>query len=548
MEIGWGELDYASERFFRNEADLRKLLRECMHARLRPLILLNAHHGHPVPAEIFEARTAAAAPKGVRSVELASTFGVRPNLTGLCDLGDQGIMAEFLVTRIQGQSLTLSKALPRALRSGETLRLATLRYVPFSVRGSAEYEKTMSGWLRYVDMVGELAGSILGSLNGSDQGFDLEIWNELTFGSAFLSLNNYRSAELQQPRPDPGVIWDDIVQRTARHVTANPRRFAGVALSNGFASTIPWTAASLQPARVSAISKHPYPPSKHFPDEEQSGTALGGDGQHTSYVPTYDVFFPEYLATAIQTETLWRDLSTESNPIYETMHGRLARKSDTGAVLPVDVWITEIGVDPTEHGWTEPGRAEWLRQRFCLRAMIFFLGIGAARVYLFTAFGGPHQLLGQEPSSLMSPTLRTLSRANAVISHDHRRDVPVRNLGIEYFPGDATLEVFPGNHHPATPPLRASDCLTVLPFQSSTHRFVLAYYIMTRDIRTKLPPQQMRLRITGLAGISVAVTATDPIGGGSPHLAVLDRSVDGIVLSVMVTDTPCLLILNEAPV
>ena len=52
-----------------------------------------------------------------------------------------------------------------------------------------EFEATLSGWLSYVGTVCKLAASVVGP-----GGFDLEVWNELTFGSQFLNSENYYSA------------------------------------------------------------------------------------------------------------------------------------------------------------------------------------------------------------------------------------------------------------------------------------------------------------------------------------------------------------------
>ena len=69
--------------------------------------------------------------------------------------------------------------------------MMTLKYRPFSVPGSPDYNATMNGWNTYVRNVAKFAAETLGTTQAADKGFDMEIWNELTFGSQFLSINNY---------------------------------------------------------------------------------------------------------------------------------------------------------------------------------------------------------------------------------------------------------------------------------------------------------------------------------------------------------------------
>ena len=59
IEIGWGSLDYNDETKLHNAKDAAARLLACKAAGIRPLILLNGHHGMPCPSIFFE-RTAAA--------------------------------------------------------------------------------------------------------------------------------------------------------------------------------------------------------------------------------------------------------------------------------------------------------------------------------------------------------------------------------------------------------------------------------------------------------------------------------------------------------
>lgn len=546
IEIPWAAVDYATERFLTTEDRLRPLLQACRAAAIRPLVLLNAHHGVPGPMQVAEGRVAADAPRGARAVELHAAGAVHPGRTGLSDLTDY-IAAEVLVTRVEGTRHLLSKPLPRALRAGERVKLATLRYEPFSAPGSPRNQATMAGWLRYLDLVADTVGTMLETRPGEDRGFDLELWNELTFGSRFLSINNY-----YQPRPvayDEDSIWDEIVARSAAHVAAQPRRYAGAAISNGFAATIPWPAASRQPERIVALSKRAYPPLRRYPEDEAGGTALGADARPARFVPAYRSFFPEYGATALQTETLMRDIAAQPNPLHGALHGRMARMID-GRPAPVAVWLTEVGVNPPEFGVDDPRAAERLKAKCCLRAVVFYLGIGVGRVYWFRAFGDTRDYALMPASRPDSPTLplAVLSRALGCIRGPGGARPPgdLRRLEFEIAAGAEGPPVFEGDGGPGSPALRSLDCLALLPFQSAPGRLVVAYYVMTRDIRATMAPEEFRVRIAGIRGPAARLRAFDPMTNRDLPVAALDHAADRLTVGLAAGDTPRLLVIEDA--
>lgn len=81
-------------------------------------------------------------------------------------------------------------------------------------------------WLAYVAAVATEAGSALGG-----QDFDLEVWNELTFGSDFLDVNNYYSPAVDG---GSGSAPDAILGRTVAWLrdpahTTWPRSESGTA-------------------------------------------------------------------------------------------------------------------------------------------------------------------------------------------------------------------------------------------------------------------------------------------------------------------------------
>ena len=130
------------------------------------------------------------------------------------------------------------------------------------------------------------------------------------------------------------AIWSDLAWRnrgTCRGQNTGGR-YQGVAITNGFSNTIPWVAASQQHTQISAISKHPYPRSVTFPkDAQKNAKAVGARRTADGFRAGYAAFFPEYRATAIQTETVLRDITPGPNDIYGLAHGRMARSINGGA-------------------------------------------------------------------------------------------------------------------------------------------------------------------------------------------------------------------------
>ena len=102
-------------------------------------------------------------------------------------------------------------------------------------------------------------------------GFDLELWNELTFGSQFLILPLYYG---QAMLPDSLSVGNALMTNTAAMLTENARQFGGVVLEDGFANENPFAASSLEPPRFGALGKHPYPVAATYPAGQEKVEAM----------------------------------------------------------------------------------------------------------------------------------------------------------------------------------------------------------------------------------------------------------------------------------
>jgi hypothetical protein len=555
VEIGWGNVSYEDETRINGGPQFRAVLQACKRWNVRPMILLNSHHGVPCPVRMFERTATVGAAAGATRIELDDTRDLVVGKSGLSGLTTYWA-AEAMVTAIDGRRVMLSKPLPKAIPAGTKVRMATLKYRPFSVPGSPDYRETIAGWQRYVGAVAAMATDALGTAGGADKGFDVEVWNELTFGTHFLSINNYYRPPLA--KYDERTVRSDLVKATADYLDGHAEAFQGVRLADGFANTIPWPAAGDEPRRVVAIDKHPYAGRKAFPKDEQKGTRLDAQGEKTDFVPNYSMIFPEYYATAIQTETLVRDMGPITNVIYGAKHGRYAR----GAGDPVSMWITEVGVAPNEIGIRDRQAALALKAKTTARYLAFFLNKGVEKLQLFGAVEGDlwlgivqdnfceyarkNRAYPTDDAPYTSPALMVMRRMTGKMREGLDPSLTVtRSLAVESVSDRHNHFQFPGDGTAAHPPLYDREVLAILPYQVNSHKFVIAFYVMTRDVTKDLAPEEFTIELSGLKEASVTVSSYDPIRDRTVPVRVDRRPERGLSLTVTAADYPCLLEIEE---
>jgi hypothetical protein len=553
IEIGWGNVSWDDETKLGNAERLRGLLAACGKWGVRPLILLNAHQGAPCPVRFFDRAVTADAAAGATEVALDDVQGLALGRSGLSNLTDYWA-AEGLITKIDGKTVTLSKPLPKAIKAGTRVPMATLKYRPFSQPGSDDYKETVAAWQRYTATVAAFVTEALGTAGVADRGFDMEIWNELTFGSWFLYVNAYYKPELV--KYDGNSIWGNLVRETAAYVDAHAADFAGVRMSDGFANTIPWPASSAEPARISAISKHPYHGRANYPADEYQGTRLNALGVEDKYVPTYSAAFPEYFATALQTETLIRELAPIPNDVYGTRHDRDARAGN-----PCTVWITEVGYAPNEDGVKERKEALALKAKTTARYLAFMTNKGVDRLTFYAAAGGDlwlglvqdnfleyakrNSTYPADDAPYTSPALRVMGRMAAKMREGLDPALTrTRALTLDALSDTHDHYQFAGDGTAEHPPLYDREVFAFLPFQANARRFVIAYYVMTRDVRKPFAPERFTVTVSGLKGKGARFAAYDPINGAAVPVK---ASVRGgkVELTLRAADYPYLLIVNE---
>ncbi len=594
IEIGWNSISYEHPTKFANETYIHTMLSAMHNHGLRPLILLNANSGGPGPAKNVTLETTAEAPAGARTVTLtpASAAQVVPGKTGFNHLSFAGD-PDVLITSVgAGGVATLSKPLPAALAAGAHAG-ATLLYAPFGPpelstgEPNPAFQATLAGWLSYVATICKEAQSIFGP-----EGYDLEVWNELTFGSQFLNENNYYSPARETGK---GSVTNALLNDTVAYVR-NPANgiSPGVGLTDGFANETPFTSPAALPTGLTAMSKHLYQSGEYYPNDEEDNAiqplnALGEKSYTTSgtssapvftplFKPTFTAQLPEYYLTATQTETIVRDLSPVTNTIYGGPHGRNVA-AEGGS--PLQVWMTEYNISTGSfiaESVGHPGdgtsdlnaaQSTHVQTEILLRSLVSMINKGMAREYFYAATGREWNLVSESFTSAVNadPSVYPGDQLGGETMESFQRmlkqfqgpgpEGPARQLSLLSIAQEGNHAQITGNGTAAYPNLYDREMLAVLPFQSSPTRFVIPVYVMTENLTTAnkpsepenatdrfdLPNENFRITLGNLPETTnpPTVSAYDPIHNETTPARFVSRKGNQAIFEIAATDYPRLL-------
>ncbi len=527
---------------------------------LRPLIILDSNSGDPAPSTAVTLETTSAAPAGARTVTLsaASAAAVVPGRTGFNGLTRFKGSPDVLVTAVgAGHVATLSRPLPAALAAGAHPG-TTVLYAPFGPPQLADgapnpaFQATLGGWLGYVATVCREVASAVGP-----EGYDLEVWNELSFGSQFLNAEYYSpeaeaeaegeaeagaEGEGAAPPPPKGQVTKEIARAVLDETVAyvrNPANGipAGVGITDGFASETPFPSGAKAPPGLTALSKHPYQGAEAFPESYQDsirpinalGTRDAPSGERAPYTPlfapTYQSLFPEYTLTATSTETLIRDLAPFTTYVYGFPHGREVGPPGGAGGTPIQKWVTEYNLDSA--GVTPVGPDEVTPQtgpsaqlthadkehfeaKVLLRSLVAMVSKGVSRAYFYAAAdAGDLSMVSQSFMAAVEahPTTYPGDALGGEVMSGFRNlaagfagpgpsAAGARQLQLLSIAQDGDHAQFVGDGTAAHPALYDRDVLAVFPFQASPTRFVIPVYVMTRDLLTLYEPTQPASDVT----------------------------------------------------
>ena len=638
--LAWGSIAYGDPAVFNDEASIRARFDALHRWHLRPLILLDANSGAPAPhvKVMLQALTPSAAGSSTIRLSPASASQVVPGKTGL-DSGNfnagfvlhhhhhanplkgltpqqrrerhERLKAEkrklglsqliltgnpaILIEHVAPDgTATLSRPLPRELPAG-SLKAVTLRYAPFQAprlpdgQPNPVFRETMSGWLAYVRTVSRLASSIFGP-----GGFDLEVWNELSFGSAFLdAARYYATPPAGEGKHATKVTTKALLAATVGWVRSSASGLSPqVGVTNGFADETPFAGGAYAPPGLTAISKHPYAGPKEYPaqyrvrpahiplnalGERDTVGPRGSAEQFTPrFVPRLRVLFPEYYLTAETPNTLIRDISPFTTYIYTAPHGRYVHRAGQP---PLQLWVTEYNLgskraQPTgPNGYTPlpntsytPRDREHFESKVLTRSLVAMIGKGVRREYFFAAaHAGDLSLI---PESFIEAAARggyPGSHAGGEVMATFRNLVAqfagpgpgasARRLQLLSIKQRGDHAQFAGDGSAEHPSLLDREVLFVQPFQSSPTRFVIPFYVMTRNVLTNyrpgapssdlqrydLPSETFRVTLSGLPGGNPTVSAYDPITGARTAAVLVAHGGSQDTFELAATDYPRLL-------
>jgi hypothetical protein len=526
LEVPWNAMRWDEEGLTADAAGrIAATLRALRAHGLRPDILLNAHHGAPGPMQVAEWRAARSSAAGSRELAVQGPLtGIEPGWSEVLSLGDSAHAGPLISQVSSDGTLTLSRPAARAVPAGAVLQIARLKYLPLNPVGSEEFERTAAGWLRYVDRVVRL------TIDNYGDDFDVEIWNELTFGSDFLDINNYYSPPAVTAGPDflhaGGGVWE-LARRTVAQVhqlDAAARVIWGFSNTSFFHTAVP----DLPPG-IDAQSYHPYGAGPRCYAQLLAGRERYNAG---GFVPAGCAVMPEgWAQTFQQTETLMRLL----NPA--------ARATRPPGTAHFEHLMTEHGFSARELGIADLATAVRAKEKFLLRAPLFWLNKGVSGIYIYSLYDADPLAFGVlQSDGGVSPAMQALQRAAArfagadAIAAPRRIDASVTRLA-----GPAGVHA----NDPLGKVVEQEQITALLPYQLDARRFIVALYLMTEDFPADLAPQQYRITIDGVSGRGAKLSYYDPLSDTPQPVRALPAGREQLSVALALTDSPRLLEITE---
>jgi hypothetical protein len=94
------------------------------------------------------------------------------------------------------------------------------------------------------------------------------------------------------------------------------------------------------------------------------------------------------------------------------------------------------------------------------------------------------------------------------------------------------------------PPLYDRDVFAFLPYQVNSTRFVIRYFVMTRDIRKPLAGEAFDVAVRGFHG-RITCRVVDILSGKTVPVQSRVQKDGTVVLHLLATDSPRFLIVQE---
>jgi hypothetical protein len=624
IEIGWGHLEYNNLDQIQRADKLQTKIRAMQKNNIRPLVLLNANSGWPCPGLTFKAQLLDDAKKGDRRIHLQSHDKIKVGYSGLNRLEPRRAGWPIIVAMDDEGWCELSAPLPKDLNAG-MIQMATLKYKPFA---GAVYEdgtinefanETVEGWKHYVKTICHFMKDALQTQGKADAGFDLEVWNEYTFGSDFLRDDKYYDPVRKFKKPisyrnhgREKTGHELILPLTVDYVNDPSNELPGVKVISGFSNQRPWDNGTDMWPGQAGFSRHYYSSLDAWrPSDGKSGTysptilkdwksgpvnALGiADGTpdkkdwHTVipgsfFIPTLRLAMPESQHYGYKTEFMTRDIQPFPGPWSH--HHRFSHPGDGNIA---EVWMTETNVHRAPYltylaqqanvPLTDPrvtNFAHEMAARTMIRSYMFYSHKGVSHVDMYTAkqkdihfsvipeafFDALKKAdfqLTDEVRALAGRQLQVIKNVTDVFKQGKTVDRP-RALKVEKLVEHKPRLVFAGDGTASHPDRYHRDDFAVLPFAMDQNRYVVAYYVVTRNMlhpwqpqydpldirRYSMPAQRFDLTLGNVCGKDVKVSAYDPVNNNSVPVKLLETDESRLTVALESVDYPRLLIIEEA--
>ena len=593
VEVGMGSFSYDDPTKFSNPDQLENLrlrLTALQRNGIRPLMLLNANSGGPAPIRGETVELLEDAKEGDTTIRLADTSKVRPYYTGLTRQAYQ--TAYPLITNITDNGwCALSAPLKKPLTKGN-LQLHTLKVAPFAegevlADGTIDprARESLRAWETYVRTVSTITRDCLGTAGQADAGFDLEVWNEYTFGTEYLDGRYFTprrtfKEKFTYTRDGVSVTGHEVLLPMTVDFVNNPANgFPGVRVISGFSNQRPWdNGAEMFPDQY-AFSRHYYcnvavddfKPPANQPIIDALGKEHPLDG---AFVPTMRIGMPEYWLTGIKTEMMNRDIQPFPNSFAKHFRFSLNPK---GTYAPV--WQTEFnvyrgewskqleqatGVKPSDPRFQD--LLEYVGAKNLIRALLMLTHKGNEVIQFYSArspmreFGMISEgfFKGSKTFEESGLQLHTCQRTKTFLNATRTIPIP-RPLDVGRIVEHTPLLLQRGNGTPAHSDYFARDRLAILPFQTDDARFVVALYVVTTDVvhawrpdadvfdiaRYQLPPQMFDITLNNLNGNNAKIRYYDPLTDTAVDATVVASTANSLTVRLPLTDSPCLLEIVE---
>ncbi|CAG7632606.1 PA14 domain-containing protein [Paenibacillus allorhizosphaerae] len=601
VEFNWGNLSFDDETQFipQQGQNLTKILTALRDNNIRPLLLLNANSGGPAPYKQFMLKLSRSAKAGDREIYLESTEGIRPGYTGLIGMAYQTMYPIITWVDPATGRCELSAPLPKDIPMG-AVTLVQLKYQPISGTTFADgtvnpaAEETLKGWMNYVKTVTDFAKKVLGTANAPDAGFDLEVWNEWTFGSQFLDINNYYNppltfaTQLSYTEGNQTITgYEVLLPKTAQYVAQPENKLPGVRVISGFSNQRPWENGKMMWTGQAGFSRHPYTGYAHvnettYPKNVTYNATGTIDQEH--YVPDHVIYFPERWFYAYQTEFVVRDIQPFPGPWSDHY-----RYSNPGNGKPAEVWMSETNLNRLNFAQDLMAAAKvdaknenlirvmhQMGMKALLRMFTFYSHKGIKTAEIFAAKGGDlsygvlpdaffeelkksNYILTPAVREKVGPGLATLSNAVRLMKTGTAIDLP-RPLKVESLNEPEPRLVFKGDGTAEHPDVYHRDDFAVLPFQLDSNKFAVGYYDITRDMtytwdstkdildstRYDMPPETFEMTLSNVRGTNAKVYAYDPVTDKNVPVQLVRSTTTTLTVQVETMDYPRFLMIEEA--